>query len=301
MTVTAADGTAAAADEARFADTNQHYDLDPDIFGLFLDARRKYSSALYESPEQSLDEAQERKLHFVARRLGLRGGERLLDIGCGWGSVVLFMATEYDCEVVGISPAPRQLDYINERARQLGVADRVHTRLGHFETTALDTARRTPGDLVAGGFDAVTMLGSIVHMPDLVGVYRKARQLLRRDGSIYVSESCFRNEATRARFGEQDGTLFVRDAIFGWGDMRPLSDLLRAAEDAGLSISAVDDLTDHYRRTIDDWLANVRQRAERIDQVQPGMAAKLTHYLQVANAGWGYTTKHYALTCRRSR
>ena len=278
------------------ADTNQHYDLDPEIFALFLDARRKYSSGLYDSPEDTLDEAQERKLHFVARRLGLRGGERLLDIGCGWGSVVLFMATEYQCEVVGISPAPRQLEYINERARQLGVADRVHTRLGHFEEADPDS-----GELRTGSFDAVTMLGSIVHMPDLVGVYRKARQMLRRDGSIYVSESCFRNGAARDRFAEQDGTLFVRDAIFGWGDMRPLSDLVRAAEDAGLSVTALDDLTDHYRRTIEDWLVNVRQRTDEIDAVRPGTAAQLAHYLEIANAGWGYTTKHYALTCRRSR
>ena len=65
------------------ADTNQHYDQDPRIFSLFLDSSRKYSSALYGSPDESLDDAQRRKLRFVADRLGLRGGERLLDIGCG--------------------------------------------------------------------------------------------------------------------------------------------------------------------------------------------------------------------------
>lgn len=278
------------------ADTNQHYDLDPEVFRLFLDARRKYSSALYNSPTESLDQAQLNKLHFVADRLGLRGGERLIDVGCGWGSVVLFMAEEYGCEVVGVSPARRQLDHIERRAGELGLDKRVRTCLGHFEALDLEA-----NGLAPGGFDAVTMLGSIVHMPDLTGVYRRARHLLRRGGTCYVSESCFRNQAARDRFGEQDGTLFVRDAIFGWGDMRPLSDLVRAAEDAGLSVIAVDDLTDHYRRTIDDWLDNVRRRADRIDAVQPGMADRLTHYLQIANAGWGYTTKHYALTCRRGR
>lgn len=273
------------------ADTNQHYDLDPEVFGLFLDPRRKYSSGLYESPGDTLAEAQDRKLHFVARRLGLKGGERLLDIGCGWGSLVLFMAEEYDCEVVGISPAGRQHEYIAGLARKLDVSDRVDVRAGHFEETDFGDER----------FDAITMLGSIVHMPDLSGVYLKARSILRPKGSLYVSESCFRNAEMHARFGERDGTHFVRDAIFGWGDMRPLSELVRAAEDAGLSITGVYDLSEDYRRTIEHWLANVRAHARRIDEIQPGMAEQLTYYLEVANAGWGYTTKHYALVSRRSR
>jgi cyclopropane-fatty-acyl-phospholipid synthase len=273
------------------ADTNQHYDQDPRIFTLFLDESHKYSSALYGSPDESLAAAQRRKLHFVADRLGLRGGERLLDIGCGWGSLVLFMAAEYGCRTVGITPAPRQRDYIAARAAERGLAGRVDTLLGHVEQLSLP----------AGGFDAVTMLGSIVHMPDLDGVFATCRDVLRRGGRLYVSESCFRNEATRARFGERSGTAYVRDAIFGWGDMRPLSRLVKAAEDAGFSLVALDDLTDHYRRTIEDWLSNVDRNAARLDQVEAGLADRLRRYLQTANAGWGYTTKHYALTCRRGR
>jgi cyclopropane-fatty-acyl-phospholipid synthase len=193
--------------------------------------------------------------------------------------------------VVGLTPAERQRDFIMAQARERGLADRVEIRLGHFERT----------DFTAGAFDAVTMLGSIVHMPDLAGAYRRCRELLRRDGRLYVSESCFRNAAKHRQFAEREGTTFVRDSIFGWGDMRPLSDLVRAAEDAELSITAVEDLTDHYRRTIDDWMANVRENAAAIDARDPGASARLTHYLEIANAGWGYTTKHYALVCRRGR
>jgi len=273
------------------ADTNQHYDLDPRIFTLFLDGSHKYSSALYGSPDESLDDAQRRKLHFVADRLGLRGGERLLDIGCGWGSLVLFMAAEYGCHTVGISPAPRQLDHIAEQSAARGLADRVRTVLGHVEELSLP----------AGRFDAVTMLGSIVHMPDLDRVFATCRDALRRGGRLYVSESCFRNEAARTRFGDRGGAAYVRDAIFGWGDLRPLSRLVRAAEDAGFSLVALDDLTGHYRRTISDWVSNVDRNATRLDEVEAGLADRLRRYLQTANAGWGYTTKHYALTCQRSR
>ncbi len=273
------------------AGTNQHYDIDPEVFGLFLDPLLKYSSALYESPDDTLATAQERKLRFVASRLGIAGGERLLDVGCGWGSLLLFMAREYRCRAHGISPAPRQHDYIAARAAKLGVAGLVSTQAGYFERA----------DLPEHGFDAVSMLGSIVHMPDLGAAFGKARQMLRRGGYLYVSESCFRNGVARETFDRRTGTRFVRDSIFGWGDMRPLSALISGAEDAGFSVVAVDDLTAHYQRTIEDWLVNVRAARQRIEELAPGYAAALERYLLIANAGWGYTTKHYAVTCRNAR
>ncbi|GEM32195.1 hypothetical protein NN3_32020 [Nocardia neocaledoniensis NBRC 108232] len=273
------------------ADTNQHYDLDPDIFGEFLDPLRKYSAALYESADDTLETAQRNKLRFVAERLGLRGGEELLDVGCGWGSLILYMASELGCRTLGISPAPRQHDYIAAQAAARGVSELVRTRVGHFEQL----------DLPARGFDAVTLLGSIVHMPDPDEVFRRAKAVLRRGGTLYVSESCFRNAATRAAFDDRDGTGFVREDIFGFGELRPLSELVAAAENAGFSVISVDDLTENYRRTIEDWIANVDAAADRIDAHGAGLAAKLRHYLEIANAGWGYTTKHYALVCRNAR
>lgn len=273
------------------ARTNQHYDQDPRIFGLFLDRTRKYSSGLYTDPGDSLDLAQQNKLHYVAGRLGLKAGQRLLDIGCGWGSLILFMAAEYDATTVGISPAANQHAYIAKQASDLGLADRVSTRLGHIEEL----------DVEARSFDAITMLGSIVHMPDLDRVCRKAWQALRPRGRLYVSESCFRNAARHAEFADRENTAFVRDSIFGWGDMRPLSDLVRGAENAGFSVIAVDDLTEHYHRTIEDWLANVQRNADALEEIQPGLSKQLTRYLQTANAGWGFTTKHYSLTCQKSR
>ncbi|WP_018348734.1 SAM-dependent methyltransferase [Longispora albida] len=275
----------------RTADTSQHYELDPEVFGLFLDPMRKYSCGIYESPSDTLAEAQVRKLHFVAGRLGLRGGERLLDIGCGWGSLPLFMAQEYKCEVTGLSPAGRQHAYIRGLAAERGLSSRVNIRSGYFETAEFGVER----------YDGITMLGSIVHMPDLAGVYSKARSLLRKGGMLYVSESCFRNAGMHARFDAEGGTRFVRESIYGSGEMRPLSDLVRAAEDAGLSVVAVDDLTDNYRRTIADWMTNAKARADELNAHQPGLAENMIRYFEICNAAWGYTTKHYALTCSRSR
>jgi cyclopropane-fatty-acyl-phospholipid synthase len=271
--------------------TNQHYDQDPRIFELYLDPLRKYSSGLYRSQDDTLEQAQRNKLHYVADRLGLVPRQRLLDIGCGWGSLILFMAQHYRAQALGVTPAPRQQEYIAGRAAELGVADMVTTRLGRIEDVEVEPR----------AFDAITMLGSIVHMPDLAAVFGKAWAALRPRGRLYVSESCFRNAARRAEFAERESTLFVRDSIFGWGDMRPLSELVRGAEDAGFSIVAVDDLTRHYHRTIEDWLANVARNAGALDEIEPGLAARLVRYLETANAGWGFTTKHYALICQKSR
>ncbi|KAA2252820.1 class I SAM-dependent methyltransferase [Solihabitans fulvus] len=273
------------------AETNQHYDLDPRIFELFLGETRKYSSGLYRNDSDSLDTAQRNKLHYVAGRLALRPGQRLLDIGSGWGALILFVAANYGVSTVGVSPAPNQRDYVAARAAERGLTNRVRVRTGRVEDITLE--RR--------GFDAITMLGSIVHMPNLAEVFTKCRAALRPGGMLYVSESCYRNAAKRAEFSTRPSAAFVRESIFGWGDLRPLSDLVRGAEDAGLTITAVDDLTAHYHRTIEDWLANVAANADRLDAISEGLADDLTRYLRTANAGWGFTTKHYALVCRNKR
>ncbi|MEU8618499.1 class I SAM-dependent methyltransferase [Streptomyces sp. NPDC048623] len=271
--------------------TNQHYDQDPRVFELYLDRTRKYSAGIYRTDEDTLDQAQQNKLHYVADRLGIRQGGRLLDIGCGWGSLILFMAAEYGASTTGISPAPNQHAYIAEQAAAKGLTGQVATRIGQIEELELEPR----------SYDAITMLGSIVHMPDLDAVYRKAWAALKRGGRMYVSESCYRNDAKRAEFAERENSVFVRDSIFGWGDMRPLSDLVRGAENAGFSVLAVDDLTEGYWRTIEDWLANVERNAARLDEIEPGLSEQLIRYLKTANAGWGYTTKHYALTLGKSR
>lgn len=273
------------------AETNQHYDLDPRIFELFLDPLRKYSSGLYRSDADTLESAQVNKLHYVAKHLRLAPQRRLLDIGCGWGALLLFAAEHYQADVVGISPAPNQLSYIGERAAERGLAGRVETRLGHIENMGIE----------AGEFDAVSLLGSIVHMPDLDSVFATCWRALKRGGRLYVSESCYRNAARREEFSRREGSRFVHDSIFGWGDMRPLSDLVRGAEDAGFSIVGVDDLTNDYHRTIEAWRENVIARAPELEAMEPGLAERLRRYLEVANAGWGFTTKHYALICSKSR
>lgn len=276
-------------EEARQA-TNEHYELPPEVFMAFLGERVKYSSALYRTPNATLDEAQTAKLHFVAERLALRGGECLLDIGCGWGSLTLFMAKEYGCEVTGVTPSGPQAQYIREQALRLKVAGLVDIRVGSYTDLEID-----------GRYDAATMLGSIVHMPDRVAVLHKVYDSLRRQGRLYLSESCFRSAEAYQEFAARPGTRHVTETIFGFADMVPFSHLIGAAESAGFSLERLDDLTAHYHRTIEEWERRAVADRDRIEAAAPGMAEPLVRYLRTANAGWGYTSKHYALTASKSR
>jgi cyclopropane-fatty-acyl-phospholipid synthase len=278
------------APEQASAATNLHYDREPEYFAAFLDKRMKYSSALYADTSTSLEDAQTAKLRFVARELGVTRGGRLLDIGCGWGSLTLFMAKEYGVEVTGITPSGRQSEYIRARAEELGVTDLVDVRVGSFTSTKTE-----------GRHDFATMLGSIVHMPDRTAVLAKTYAALRKGGRLYLSESCFRNAAIYAEFKARPGTRHVAESIFGFGDMVPLSTLVAAAEDAGFSLVGLTDLTAHYHRTIEEWERRAVANRDRLEEIAPGQFDALVKYFQTANVGWGYTTKHYALIAERSR
>jgi len=270
--------------------TNRHYELPTEVFAAFLDPRLKYSSALYRHEGVPLDDAQTAKLHFVADRLGVTTGDRVLDVGCGWGSLVLFLAQEYGCQVTGVTLSRPQAAYVERLAEQSGVRGRVDVRLGPFIESE-----------VAGQFDAVAMLGSIVHMPDRTRALRKAHRLLRREGRLYLSETCFRNGAVHQELAKLPGQRQVTDAMFGLADMVPLSTLVEGVETAGFSVTGVTDLTSHYQRTTQDWESRVVANRAAIDRIAPGLSEQLIRYLGTATAGWGHTTKHYAMTASKSR
>lgn len=279
-----------AIDSVSADQSNHHYTQDSRIFELFLCSHLKYSSGLFQHDED-LDRAQERKMHMIATMIDARPGARVLDVGCGWGSLTLFLAREYQCEVIGITPSPPQHQFIERRATEQGVADRVEIMLNTVEHA----------DIKPRSFDGVTMLGSITHMPDKQAVLHKAYKALRRRGRLYLSESCFRNRKIYDEFNQREGTEFIRGEIFGWGELLPFSEYIRYIENAGFSLAELRDLTDDYRKTIEHWRANAERNAERIDAIDPGHSERLLRYFDLAHAGWGYTTKHYAIGARKQR
>lgn len=270
--------------------TNGHYDQAPEIFEAFLDRRMKYTSALYFAEGETLDQAQENKLRTVAGLLGLRGGERVLDIGSGWGSMVSFLAG-LGCTVTGVTPSPNQAAHIRARAATEGVASRVTVEQSDFYDTGLT------GVL----FDAVTVVGVVEAMPDLTAALRKIARHLRPDGRVYLSATCWRSRTALAEYAERPASRHVTEDIFGFGVIRPLSELAEGFEEARLSVIGCYDLTSDYHRTIETWIDRVGRARPAIERLRPGYADELIRCFRTANAGWGYTTRHYGLVGMRSR
>jgi cyclopropane-fatty-acyl-phospholipid synthase len=156
-------------------------------------------------------------------------------------------------------------------------------------------------DLSDQRFDAVTMLGSITHMRDKAGAVQQAVRRLRTGGRYYLSESCFRNRRIYDEFDQRPDSEFIRSTIFGWGELVPFSELVIHFEDAGLSLAGLTDLTADYARTIEHWRANAVAHRAQIEQLEPGKTDQLLRYFDICNAGWGLTTKHYALLGLRRR
>lgn len=271
--------------------SNQHYGQDPRLFQLFLDPTLKYSSARFISGEETLHAAQLAKMDFVAEQIEVRPGSSVLDVGCGWGALTLHLAKHHGCQVSGVTPAPSQASYIQARAADLGISDRVRIHIGTFDQVELGDSR----------FDAVTMLGSITHMRDKSAAVTKAARQLRQGGRYYLSESCFRNRRIYDEFNLRPGSDFIRDQIFGWGELLPMSTFVVHFEDAGMSLAGLTDLTADYARTIDFWRSNALANRDQIDRIEPGKTEELLRYFDICNAGWGLTTKHYALLGIRRR
>lgn len=271
--------------------TNSHYDQDPRIFQLFLDPAMKYSPGLFPDGSESLEAAQVKKLHFIAEQLGVTAASRVLDVGCGWGSLVCFLAKHYDCEVVGVTPAPRQAEHILARAADLDIARQVTIQVGHLHEVSL------PG----GSFDGVSFVGSITHFPDKPAAIATAWSVLKPTGTVYLSETCFCNTAKQREFASRPGTRFVLQGTFGWAELIPVSEYIRYFEDAGFSLRGLTDLTPAFHRTIEIWSENVERNRGALDAIERGLPDRLLRYFEISNAGWGYTSKQYAVVASKRR
>ena len=214
-----------------------HYDLDGRLYSLFLDADRQYSCGYFESPEQSLDDAQiAKKRHLAAKLLlGRDRGERdlrVLDIGCGWGGLGLYLAEVAGADVTGVTLSQEQHAIANERAAEKGLAERARFNLQDYRD-------------VEGPFDRIVSVGMFEH----VGVnhydtfFRKSAQLLADDG-VMVLHSIGRSEGPNAT------SPWIAKYIFPGGYIPSLSEVLPHIEKSGLLVTDIEILRLHYAETL---------------------------------------------------
>ena len=226
-----------------------HYDLSDRLYQLFLDDDRQYSCAYFFDPANDIDTAQEDKKAHIASKLLLEPGQRVLDIGCGWGGMALYLNRIADVDVLGITLSDEQLAVCRERARQAGVADRVR-----FEK--LDYRE------VDGTFDRIVSVGMFEHVgrPNYARFFETVAERLDPAG-IALIHTIGRADGP----GETDA--WTRKYIFPGGYAPALSEIMPSVEKAGLWTTDVEILRLHYAYTLERWYDRVQAGREEIERI----------------------------------
>jgi sphingolipid C9-methyltransferase len=226
----------------------EHYDRGNDFFGWFLGERMVYTSGYFEHPGETLEEAQDNKMSLVCRKLQLEPGERLLDIGCGWGTLVRHAATHFGADATGVTIAERQTELGNARIRAAGLEDRARVVCSDYR------------DIPREKFDKLVSLEMVEHVgvKNLKAFYEQCRDLLADDGLFLLQWTGLRRGL---RPEDLIWGLFMNKYIFPGADasLAP-SRMIAVMEKAGFETSSVENISIHYvwtiRRWRDNWLSN---------------------------------------------
>jgi len=229
----------------------RHYDVGNEFYGLWLDRNRVYSCAYYETLEDTLDQAQEHKLDHICRKLLLKPGERLLDIGCGWGGLMLWAARHYGVRTLGITLSQQQHDYVRERLRELKLEDRCEVRLLDYR----DMPEAEP-------FDKIASVGMFEHVGrQNLPVYFSKIQRLLRPGGLVMNHGITTNSLEGAQLGSGIGE-FVDQYVFPGGELMHVSTVVREMARQGLETWDAECLRPHYARTLWHWVERLEARRD---------------------------------------
>jgi cyclopropane-fatty-acyl-phospholipid synthase len=226
-----------------------HYDVSNDFYALFLDRRMVYTCAYYRHPDGDLDQAQEDKLDLVCRKLRLEPGERLLDIGCGWGSLVMWAAERYGVHAHGVTLSRAQAEWAQAAIQRGGLEDRA--RVDHLDY------RDLPADL---RFDKIAAVGVIEHIGirNYPAYFARVWDLL-APGGLFLNHGITHEKQWR----RTSQTEFLERHVFPNGQMDNVSHILDVLERARFEVLDVEGLRAHYARTTRQWVERLQANAER--------------------------------------
>ncbi|WPC05174.1 C17 cyclopropane fatty acid synthase CfaB [Pseudomonas benzenivorans] len=253
-----------------------HYDLSNDFYALWLDRELVYSCAYFETGQEDIDQAQQAKLRHLCRKLRLQPGERLLDVGCGWGGLARFAAREFGVEVYGITLSRAQLELARQRVADEGLGGQVQLELQDY--------RDLPQD---GRFDKVVSVGMFEH----VGHGNLPLYCQRLFGAV-KSGGLVMNHGITAKYTDgrpvaRGGGEFIDRYVFPEGELPHLVTIGAAISEAGLEIVDVESLRLHYARTLQLWSARLEAQLERAAQLVPEQTLRIWR-LYLAGCAYGF-------------
>jgi len=248
-----------------------HYNLSNEYFSLFLDESMTYSCAIFSRGAKTLEEAQETKLELVCTKLALQPGERVLDVGCGWGAFAIHAAKNHGVHVTGITLSEPQASLARERAVAAGVGDMVDIRVMDYREIAGET------------FDAIASIGMVEHVGSVnIDVYmQKLASLLKPGGRL------LNHGIARLRVGEAEAGPFSERYVFPDAAPLHISRIQLAVERAGLHTRHVEDFPDDYARTLLEWQKRFEANIDRARELGGDERVRVWRiYLRVSRQGF---------------
>ena len=219
-------------------EVRRHYDLGNDFYQLWLDESMTYSCAFFCDPNMFLEEAQREKRRIIYEKLQLKDGDRLLDIGCGWGSIILESASLYDIRSVGITLSKNQYEFVKDRIKELGLSKRVEVYLMHYQ------------DLLKLGerFNKVVSVGMFEHVGKgrHRGFFKVVSKII-EDGGIFLLH-------TIGKVHPSNQSRWIRKYIFPGGYLPSIEEVLKSIRGLGFNLIDIDDWRLHYYFTLREWL-----------------------------------------------
>jgi cyclopropane-fatty-acyl-phospholipid synthase len=260
-----------------------HYDVSNDFYQLWLDRRMVYSCAYFKSPGDQLDIAQEQKLDYICRKLRLQAGQRLLDIGCGWGALVIHAGKYFDVRAEGITLSEPQVEWARSRIAETGLGSKAKIELRDYRQIAAEGRER---------YDAIVSVGMAEHvgrerLPDYFAAAHRAL----KPGGVFLNQAI--GEGVVPRPDNRNGS-FIEQYVFPGGDIPPLPMMLRAAESVGFEIRDVENLREHYALTLRRWLHRLEARHAEARSVVDETTYRVWR-LYLAGSAHGFCRGHIAV------
>ncbi|WP_206997496.1 SAM-dependent methyltransferase [Trinickia mobilis] len=266
-----------------------HYDVSNEFYKLWLDENMVYSCAYFENGNEDLATAQLKKIDHILTKIQVQPGQRLLDIGCGWGALVLRAASKYGAQCVGVTLSQNQFDLATERVKAAGLQDKIEIRLQDYRD-------------VPGQFDRITSVGMFEHVgrKNLPDYFRKIRDLLVDDGVAMnhgITSTDYNSGETALGGGE-----FIDRYVFPDGELPHISLALESMQRGGLEAVDVESLRRHYAHTLDIWAENFEAKAAEAKKLVDDEKFRIW---RVYLAGCAYAFQHddvslYQVVCRKA-